>query len=150
MNKKIFLLIPLGLAIVGCKTNDNLNIQEWPFPEECVAAGPQPPCNNNPQLPNAELKLTAMKVTPPVVCATQGTTFKLGIKTNPSAPALAKNTVCVVPKPDSGNTWPAGCNSDDPELIEIDVPDITPDDYDYGIVTAWGTCLDPRITIIRR
>lgn len=144
MNKKVFLLIPLGLTLMGCAATGSGGDQ--PQPSACIV--PEPitgPCNGNPSEPKVNLNLNTMKANPPNVCANPGTT----IEVNLSPPPGLTGTVSVVAK-DNTHTWLNGSNAPDPKKIHIYVPAwATPGpDYSYGFSTSLGTCVDPRVDIV--
>jgi hypothetical protein len=102
-------------------------------------------CNNPGNVPRVVLTLANMNTNPASVCAVPGSTFVMQVAPAPGDPG----TVSVVAK-DPTHTWLNGTNSPDPAFIEIDVPPwLAPGHYYYGIYTRLGTCVDPRVEIIR-
>ena len=146
MNKNVLLLPIFVLITVGCAANGGAGKDAQPL--ACIE--PQPstgPCNGNPENPQVNLNLQTMKANPPNVCANPGSTIKVNISPEPDSPG----TVSVVAK-NPTNTWLNGTNSPDSKTISIYVPEwvsLGGDNY-YGFTTNLGTCVDPRVQIIRR
>ena len=145
MNKKVFMLIPLGLVMVGCAATKGGGGQ--PQPSACIVPDPiTGPCTGNSSSPKVNLNLMTMKANPPNVCAEPGTTIEVKI----SPPPGMIGTVSVVAK-NNAHTWLNGNNAPDPKKILIYVPPwATPGtDYSYGFSTSLGTCVDPRVDIVQ-
>lgn len=146
MNKNALLLLALGLVVTGCAGSNNAG--EHAEPLACIEPEPiKGPCNGNPNDPKVNLNLQTMKANPPNVCASPGSTIEINISPKPEFPG----TVSVVAK-DPTNTWLNGTNAPDSKTILIYVPAWTSlnTDNDYGFTTSLGTCVDPRVQIIRR
>jgi len=144
MNKKAFLLVPLGLMVVGCAATKGGGGQ--PQPSACIV--PEPitgPCNGPSDDPKVNLNLMTMKANPPNVCAAPGTTIKVKLSPKPTL----TGTVSVVAK-NSTHTWLNGSNTTDSEFIYINVPGWVTlgTNYYYGFTTSLGTCVDPRVDIV--
>lgn len=145
MNKNVFLLLTLGLILTGCAAIDGAD--EHTQPMTCIEPDPiSGPCNGNPSAPMVNLNLSTMKANPPNVCANPGSTIEVTI----SPPPGSIGTVSVTAK-DPTNTWLNGTNAPDPQKIFIYVPPgVSLGNNYYGFTTSLGTCVDPRVDIIRR
>ena len=91
-----------------------------------------------------------MKVNPPNVCASPGTTLVISIV---PPPRNKVGSIAIIPK-SASDVWLVGTNYPDKDKIEITIPawvsvgeDDVGTDHDYGFVTIDGKCVDPRVNV---
>ncbi len=123
MNKKVFLAVPLCLIVLHgtSQVTAQDNCVEMDVPPVCQGGG-RININNN-----------SHKISPRNLCASPGDTIEVKV-----TPARTQASV-------SGKSggWPNKSG----ESFTITAPD--EGDYEYDVIFADGTCIDPRISVKR-
>jgi len=145
MYKTSLLLIPLIFALVACAAPD----EGVPEPMACEPyPGPEPDCHNDKSqdktkaAPRVKIHFPSLIVTPACVRANRGAEIVVGLTPKPNNEI---GSARIFPKDD--NTWPAGTNDPDKDVIRIEVPLDQPTGYyRYGFEVS-GKCIDPRVHV---
>ena len=144
MNRTLIVLVPLCCLLAACNSTPPnasfvLNCRSEPT-DVC------PPGLDKRNKIKIHVTPAGVMATPPVVCATKGTTVTATVTKAESVPDGV--LVATVPK-DGEDGWVLGADNA-PGQILIEVPATTDlDDYGYFVLASTGKCLDPIIRVDR-
>ena len=138
---RVAVLVFISIALVGCAKKNTLT------DFDCTIDLYRGPCviSGTPATPTLGIRKTAngLVVTPKALCTQPSADVTVTITPPDTSPP---GTVIIAAKNLQNAVWLLGANNDDPNEIEVSIPEnVKEGEYHYVVIdSVTGDCLDPR------